>query len=351
MTLPRDHYNEKRADSNDYLRHWKGTGDTGDTEGRGRRNENYNKLANDFYDNATDFYLEGWGQSFHFCRYPHGPEPMPRAMARHEHYLAHRLELKSGMTVMDAGCGVGGPAKEIAKFIDCKVVGLNNNDYQVQKGREIARKEGVDSEVVDFVVGDFMRIPFPDNTFDAVYAIEATVHASSLQAVYSEIYRVLKPGGRFGVYEWVMKSASFDPSVEQHIALRTGIERGNGIANIRTSDEAISAIKDSGFDLEVAEDIAEHEDPLPWWYVCDGSTEYARTWADWGRVARMTRFGRIALHFAIKCLEITGVARKGTAIMAKEMIGGGDCIASAARKGLFTPMYLLIGQKPGKQTE
>ena len=44
-------------------------------------------------------------------------------------------------------------------------------------------------------------MPFPDNTFDAVYAIEATVHAPSLAGVYSEIFRVLKPGGTFGVYE------------------------------------------------------------------------------------------------------------------------------------------------------
>jgi sterol 24-C-methyltransferase len=46
------------------------------------------------------------------------------------------------------------------------------------------------------------HIPFPDNSFDAAYAMEATVHAPSLEGVYSEIFRVLKPGGTFGVYEW-----------------------------------------------------------------------------------------------------------------------------------------------------
>ena len=45
------------------------------------------------------------------------------------------------------------------------------------------------------------HIPFPDNSFDAIYAIEATVYAPSLARVYAEIFRVLKPGGRFGVYE------------------------------------------------------------------------------------------------------------------------------------------------------
>lgn len=48
---------------------------------------------------------------------------------------------------------------------------------------------------------------FPENTFDAVYAIEATVHAPSLEGIYSQIFRVLKPGGVFGVYEWLMTDA------------------------------------------------------------------------------------------------------------------------------------------------
>ena len=50
---------------------------------------------------------------------------------------------------------------------------------------------------------------FPENSFDAVYAIEATVHAPSLEGVYSQIFRVLKPGGTFGLYEWVVSHCFF----------------------------------------------------------------------------------------------------------------------------------------------
>ena len=118
-------------------------------------------------------------------------------------------------------------------------------------------------------------IPFPDDTFDAIYAMEATVHAPSLVGVYSEIFRVLKPGCCFGVYEWVMMADKFDPLNPQHTALRYGMERGNGIASIRTSAEAQDAMKSAGFVTEVAENLAEHDDPLPWWFFCDGSTQYA----------------------------------------------------------------------------
>jgi sterol 24-C-methyltransferase len=44
---------------------------------------------------------------------------------------------------------------------------------------------------------DFMKIPQPDNSYDGIYAIEATCHAPDKVGIYSEIYRVLKPGAYF----------------------------------------------------------------------------------------------------------------------------------------------------------
>ena len=44
------------------------------------------------------------------------------------------------------------------------------------------------------IQADFMSLPFPNNHFDGVYAIEATCHAPEREKVYGEIFRVLKPG-------------------------------------------------------------------------------------------------------------------------------------------------------------
>jgi sterol 24-C-methyltransferase len=63
----------------------------------------------------------------------------------------------------------------------------------------------------------------------------------------------------------------------------------------------------------------------------------------------MTAPGRVALDVVIRMLELVGVARKGTATMAKEMIHGGDCIAEAGRNQLFTPMYFMVGRKPSRE--
>ena len=107
-----------------------------------------------YYNLATDIYEYGWGGCFHFCRFSYG-EGFHQAIARHEHYLAHVMGLRDGMKVLDVGCGVGGPAREIVKFSDVNVVGLNNNDYQIDRAIAYTKKEGL-SKKLSFVKGDFM---------------------------------------------------------------------------------------------------------------------------------------------------------------------------------------------------
>lgn len=91
----------------------------------------------------------GWGGSFHFCRYYIGEE-FNRAIARHEHYLASNIGIKANMRVLDVGCGVGGPAREIAHFTGAHITGLNNNAYQIQRATHYAAKELL-QEQTDFV--------------------------------------------------------------------------------------------------------------------------------------------------------------------------------------------------------
>lgn len=59
------------------------------------------------------------------------------------------------MKVLDVGCGVGGPAREIVKFTGAHVTGLTINEYQVQRAKNYAAREGL-SHKLDFMQGDFM---------------------------------------------------------------------------------------------------------------------------------------------------------------------------------------------------
>ncbi|KAL1873428.1 hypothetical protein VTK73DRAFT_1019 [Phialemonium thermophilum] len=312
---------------------------------REARTKEYATLTRHYYNLATDIYEYGWGQSFHFCRFSVG-ESFYQAIARHEHYLAAQTGIKAGMRVLDVGCGVGGPAREIAKFTDAHITGLNNNDYQIDRAKYYAEKEGL-SKQLRFVKGDFMQMSFPDESFDAVYAIEATVHAPKLEGVYAEIFRVLKPGGVFGVYEWLMTD-NYDNNNLEHRQIRLNIELGNGISNMVPISEALAAIKNVGFELLHHEDLAERPDPMPWYWPIAGEVRYMQSVMDLFTVVRMTHWGRRVMHGFAGILETVGIAPKGTKKTADSLAIGADGLVAGAKLKLFTPMYLMVARKPAE---
>ena len=186
---------------------------------------------------------------------------------------------------------------------------------------------------------------FPENSFDAVYAIEATVHAPSLEGIYSQIFRVLKPGGVFGVYEWLMTD-KYDDTNEEHRKIRIGIEVGNGISNMEKIDVALKAMKAAGFELEVTEDLADRPDPMPWYWPLSGELKYINTVWDLPTILRMTKIGRGVIHQFVGALEKVGFAPKGTQRAADNLAVGGDNLVLGGKQKLFTPMYLMVARKP-----
>ncbi|WYZ42429.1 hypothetical protein EsH8_VI_000128 [Colletotrichum jinshuiense] len=341
-------YEAQKVASDEYFRHWDNKSAQKETkEDRDARTADYASLTRQYYNLATDFYEYGFGQSFHFSRAAAG-ESFKQSIIRHEHYLAHVIDIKKDMKVLDVGCGVGGPAREIAKFTGAYVTGLNINEYQVERATRYAQKQKMDKQV-QFIQGDFMNIPFEDNTFDAVYAIEATVHAPSLQAVYSEILRVLKPGGVFGVYEWVMTEKYDNDNLHQR-KIRIGIEQGDGIANMVKETEALRAFEAAGFEVIQHEDLANRPDPSPWYWPLDASSwRHAQTLGDLLYTFRMAGLGRMATNCFLGCMETLRLAPPGIMKTLNSLCVAADTLVLGGKEKIFTPMYLMVGRKPAKE--
>ncbi|CAD1812221.1 Sterol 24-C-methyltransferase [Candida parapsilosis] len=323
-----------------YFKHWDG-GVTKEDETK--RLSDYSQLTHHYYNLVTDFYEYGWGSSFHFSRYYKG-EAFRQATARHEHYLAYKMNINENMKVLDVGCGVGGPGREITRFTDCEIVGLNNNDYQIERANYYAKKYKLDDKL-SYVKGDFMQMDFEPETFDAVYAIEATVHAPVLEGVYSEIYKVLKPGGVFGVYEWVMTD-KYDETNEEHRKIAYGIEVGDGIPKMYSREVAEQALKNVGFEVEYQKDLADVDDDIPWYYPLAGDLKYCQSLGDLYTVFRTSRLGRLITTEAVGLMEKVGIAPKGSKQVTHALEDAAINLVEGGRQKLFTPMMLYIARKP-----
>jgi sterol 24-C-methyltransferase len=299
------------------------------------RRVQYSDLVNRYYDLVTDFYEYGWGDSFHFApRYR--SETFHESLLRYQYFLALRLGLRPGMNVLDIGCGIGGPMRNIAQFSGCHVTGINNNAYQVRRAETINKACGLDSRC-RVIGGDFMSIPLPDASMDAAFSIEATVHAPNWLDAFSEIRRVLKPGAQFALYDWCLTDL-YDHRDPRHQAVKRGIERGAGIADLGSTLQFADALSRAGFDILDHHDHAVEGD-IPWYEPLAPSSFSVAGFRRSGPGRKMT-------NAVVKLLELAHIAPKGAAAVAAFLDEGAAALVQGGRLGILTPMYFALARVP-----
>lgn len=111
-------------------------------------------------------------------------------------WLIQQAKLNQEMFVLEVACNMGTTAIELVKTYGCHLVGLDSDEVALQRARDTAKQENLDS-LLEFVHGNAIHLPFDDNTFDVVIneAMLTMLHPNAKQKAISEYYRVLKPGG------------------------------------------------------------------------------------------------------------------------------------------------------------
>lgn len=302
-----------------------------------QRKNRYTEMVRSYYDLATDLYERGWGESFHFAPRFRG-EPFEASIRRHQHYIALRLGLAAGNRVLDVGCGVGGPMREIARFARAHVTGVNINGYQVQKARGYNRRARLE-DLCEVLETDFMNIPRPAGSFDAVYAFEATCHAPDKTALFRELLRVLRPGGKVAIYEWCLTDR-YDARNAEHVRLKRDIEEGNGLPDIWTVESTLECFDRAGFHVLDVQDRAGEGDPeVPWYFSLSGK-ELSNTGL------RRSPLGKVMVKALTRTLEAAKIAPKGTAQITEFLNVGADALVRSGELGVFTPMAFFLAEKP-----
>lgn len=297
---------------------------------------NYKGFTDTYYDLVTDFYEYGWGRSFHFA--PRVPgESFQESLARHEHFLARKLDLKPRMVVADLGCGIGGPMLEIARFSGAKIVGVNINAHQLERASHLAEEAGL-TDQVKFLECDFLHVDAPDESFDAVYGIEATCCAPDKVSIYREAHRLLKPGGYFGNYEYILTDL-FDAANPDHLRIKGDMELGGGLLDIDSRPTVDDALRTVGFEILETKDLAEQDGPsIPWYQPFVGSGVSLASF-------RSSRMGRAITHQSMRVLERLGIAPRGSVRVAENLNLCAAAMTEAGRLGIFSPMYFVLARK------
>jgi len=240
--------------------------------------------------------------------------------------MADKLNIGPGKKVLDVGCGRGRIAHHVATHTGASVHGLNIDATQIKFAKDYAEANGMLGKQLDFTQGNYNEpLPFPDQTFDALYHVQALTYATDLPKLLREMNRVLKPGAKISFLDWFVLPA-YKPEDAHHRKLLAEVKAVIGAVWTPSPQEYEKALKDAGFNLLFSGEASEdggHQWPL----VKSAETFYLTAQAI---VKKLTDWGLIPGHLIV---------------LLDRLSQGGESFVEADQLGLFTTSWQFIAQK------
>lgn len=165
--------------------------------------------------------------------------------------LAQRLQIGEGSYVLDICSGLGGTSRYLAYRHGCRVMGVDLHKPRTESAIALTERVGLDDKV-SYLCGDAVQLDFEDNTFDAALSQEAFLHITDKEALLNGCRRVIKPGGRLGFTDWIVRGKLSE-------AVQNRLRDIIAAVGIVASDNYLTLLEASGFSQVQFEDISE------WW--------------------------------------------------------------------------------------
>ncbi len=298
------------------------------------------ETAREYYDICSHLMIYGWGESLHFAPLSQA-ESLEDSKLRHQRLMIDKLDLHPGMSVIDVGCGIGGPMRTVVREAGVRVTGINSSEVQLARARSLTAQAGL-SDMIDYVETSFMDMSaIEDSTFDRAYAIESTCHAPDKVGAFTEISRVLKPGALLWGQEMCLTDR-FDPDSTRHQDIEQELMRGIALKQIATFAEVHRALEVAGFEVIEGNDrgTPENGSTTPWYQPMEARSGTRRN------TLRGTPLGRRLAIASARVAETLKVLPRGTAEIAKLLDRTADAYVAGGKTGIFTPLYCFVARKP-----
>ena len=198
------------------------------------------ELVQAYFDEMTPLLLEQFG-----CTYQaglavvNGTTDLP---ASHR-FFAERAGVRSGMRILDAGCGLAGPALEIAQtYPDVTIDAVTLSPVQAKAAKQQVDECGL-SERVRVQRADYHKLPYADASFDLVLFLESMGYSPASPLLFREVYRVLKPAGTIYLKEPLLRHPPVN--ARQSAEVRAVFEKYR--YKMHTGDEVCAQLQAAGF--------------------------------------------------------------------------------------------------------
>jgi SAM-dependent methyltransferase len=162
--------------------------------------------------------------------------------------LAEAVQLRPNDTVIDLGCGLGGPARVLAELYRCRVHGIDVNPKRIEQARSLSTFVRLD-KLVSFEIGD-IRTYIPGDRFSVLWAQNTWIHFANPN-LFGQIARsMLHPRARIAFEDvCLIRECATD---QERDALAHLCDAWN--CEIRSPSEWVDGIRDAGFEVPIIED-------------------------------------------------------------------------------------------------
>lgn len=153
--------------------------------------------------------------------------------------LAQVTGIEPGIEIVDVGSGLGGPSRYLAATFDCRVEGVDLSPAFVAAAAYLAERAGLAGKVA-YQCADAQAMPYQSGRFDLAWTQHVAMNIADRARLYGEVHRVLRPRGRFAIYDVVT-----GPGGPVHFPVPWS--RGPGTSFLVTPEAMRTVLEQSGF--------------------------------------------------------------------------------------------------------